>query len=250
MKKIICIMLLIFGCATERPAGKTEAEVIYKEAMQYMKDGHYLAATERLNLIRSKYPYSFYATHAELLYADILYEQDNYVEAGAAYLLFRNIHPKHEKMNYVTFRIAESHYRQLPGSYDRDLTPAHEAIKYYNELLNSFGESKYTKEAQKKIDKCKQMLRRKERYIADFYYKTGVYDSARYRYLDILKSYDVELLKDHSMIRVVRASSNLEEYKACVDYGQEYLFQVTDKVRNTMEGLIKNCQTKLSTKKE
>lgn len=250
MKKIIFLLIFILGCATDRPSGKTEAEVLYKEATQYMKDGHYLAATERLNLIRSKYPYSFYATHAELLYADILYEQDNYVEAGAAYLLFRNIHPKHEKLTYVTFRIAESYFRQLPGSYDRDLTSAHEAIKYYNELLNSYGDSEYAKEAQKKIDKCYEMLQKKDEYIANFYYKTGVYDSARYRYLDILKSYDVISLKDHSVIRVVSASRNLKEYKACVDYGQEYLFEVTEKARKKVEGLIKECQKKLSTVKE
>jgi outer membrane protein assembly factor BamD len=250
MKKIIFLLIFVLACATERPSGKTEAEVLYKEAKQYMKDGHYLAATERLNLIRSKYPYSFYATHAELLYADILFEQDNYMEAGAAYLLFRNIHPKHEKLGYVTFRIAESFYRQLPGSYDRDLTPAHEAIKYYNELLNSFSDTEYVKEAQKRIDECKKLVWRKERYIADFYYKTGVFDSARFRYLDILKTYDVESLKDHSMIRVVLASMNLEEYKACVSYGQDYLFQVSAKKRRRMEGLIKDCQGKLSVKKE
>jgi len=246
MKKIILILLLLVGCAADRPGGKTEAEVLYKEAVQYMKDGHYLAATERLNLIRSKYPYSFFATHAELLYADILYEQENFIEAGAAYLMFRNIHPKHEKLTYVTFKIAESNFNQLPGSYDRDLTPAHEAIKYYNELLNNFGDSEYAKEAQKKIDKCNKLLQKKEQYIADFYYKTGVYDSARYRYLDILKSYDVESLNNHSMLRVVLASFNLEEYKACVSYGQEYLFRVGQSTRRRLEGLIKNCQKKLS----
>ncbi|RLA65093.1 MAG: hypothetical protein DRQ88_02445 [Epsilonproteobacteria bacterium] len=246
MKKIIFLLIFIFGCAIERPSGKTEAEVLYKEATQYVKDGHYLAATERLNLIRSKYPYSFYATHAELLYADILFEQENYIEAGAAYLLFRNIHPKHEKLTYVTFRVAESYYRQLPSSYDRDLSSAHEAIKYYNELLNSYGDTEYAKKAQDKIDKCNEMLQKKEKYIADFYYKTGVYDSARYRYLDILNSYKVESLNNHSMLRVVLASFNLEEYKACVAYGQEYLFQVTTKARRRMEDLIKDCQKRLS----
>ena len=48
MKKIIFLLIFVLSCATERPGGKTEAEVLYKEAEKYMKDGHYLAATERL----------------------------------------------------------------------------------------------------------------------------------------------------------------------------------------------------------
>ena len=91
-----------------------------------MEDGRYLLATEKLNQLKNQYPYSFYATPSELMLADILYKQENYVEAAASYLLFKEFHPKHEKIAYVIYKIAESYYEQIPETYDRDLQPAFE----------------------------------------------------------------------------------------------------------------------------
>jgi len=95
--------MLVFSCASEKPEGKTEAEVLFKEAKILMDDGRYIMATEKLNLLRSQYPYSFFATPAELMLADILYLQENYVEAAAAYILFRDFHPKSTDIEYVIF---------------------------------------------------------------------------------------------------------------------------------------------------
>ena len=128
--KILSSLLLVFvlaSCSTVRPKGKTEAEVLFLEAKFLIEDGRYLMATEKLNSIRSQFPYSYYATHAELLQADILFEQDNYVEAAAAYILFKDFHPRHKKMAYVVWRIAESFNNQRPPTYDRDLSPLYEA---------------------------------------------------------------------------------------------------------------------------
>ncbi|MEX1099820.1 MAG: outer membrane protein assembly factor BamD, partial [Bacteriovoracaceae bacterium] len=145
MKLIFFTLFILVGCATEKPEGKTAAEVLYKEAQNLMDDGRYLLATEKLNQLKNQYPYSFYATPAELLQADILFEQENYVEAAAAYLLFKDFHPKHDKMPYVIFKIAESYFEQIPDTFDRDLQPAFEAIKYFKELVFRFPSSDHSK---------------------------------------------------------------------------------------------------------
>src|SRR5665648_252855 len=134
----IVILLLVSSCASDKPDGKTEAEILYKEAQELMKSERFILATEKLNLIKTQHPYSFYATPAELLQADILYDQENYVEAAAAYLLFRDFHPRHEKIPYVVFRIADSFYKQIPDTIDRDLEPALESIKYYDEVVTKY----------------------------------------------------------------------------------------------------------------
>src|SRR5690606_29158789 len=117
-----------------------------------------------------------------------------------AFLIFRDFHPKHKQIPYVIFMIAESYYKQLPDTYDRDLAAAYEAIKYYNELLAKYPNTEYTKDATKKIQDCHEMIQKKEKYIADFYYRTEVFDAARYRYLDIIKSFKDPDLRKHSMI--------------------------------------------------
>ncbi|MFT6604810.1 MAG: outer membrane protein assembly factor BamD, partial [Bacteriovoracaceae bacterium] len=133
MNKFIALFLFaslfLASCSSTRPSGKTEAEVLYKEAQMLVDDGRYLMATEKLNSLRSQFPYSYFATHAELLQADILFDQENFVEAAAAYILFKDFHPRHKKISYVVWRIAESFNNQRPASYDRDLSPLYEAIK-------------------------------------------------------------------------------------------------------------------------
>lgn len=185
---VLCFSLIVISCATKRPTGSTEAEVLFKEAKDLISKSRFIQATEKLNSIRSQYPYSFYATHAELLQADILFSQENYAEAASAYILFRDFHPKYTELGYVIFRISESFYRQLPSSFDRDLSAGIEAIKYFNELIQNYPSTEYVKDAQTRINQIEQMVEKKEIYIADFYFKTKDYEAAKARYEDILKT--------------------------------------------------------------
>lgn len=185
---ILFCALFLFSCATKRPEGSTEAEVLFKEAKDLISKSRYIQANEKLNAIRSQFPYSYYATHAELLQADILFSQENYAEAASAYILFRDFHPKHSELGYVIFRISESFYRQLPSTFDRDLTAGIEAIKYFKELIQSYPSTEYVKDAQSRINQIEAMIEQKEIYIADFYFRTKDYEAAKSRYEDILKS--------------------------------------------------------------
>ncbi|MBC7427782.1 MAG: outer membrane protein assembly factor BamD [Bacteriovorax sp.] len=206
---LIVLSLLVISCATKRPQGSTEAEVLYKEAKELVGKSRYIQATEKLNLIRSQYPYSFYATHAELMQADILFSQENYAEAAAAYILFRDFHPKYEELGYVVFRISESFYRQLPETFDRDLSAGVEAIKYYNELTLTYSNTEYVKDAQKRITQIEDMLEKKEIYIADFYFRTKDFFAAKARYEDVLKTLKNEQERPRIMAHIEEANTKL-----------------------------------------
>ena len=245
MKKItILLIILLTGCATEKPTGKTEAEILFKEAKSLIADEHYILATEKLNRLKTQYPYSFYATPAELLQADILFNQENFTDAAAAYLLFRDFHPRHEKIDYVIYKIAESYYQQVPETFDRDLDSAVEAIKFYSEMLSKYPGSSYLKDAKSKINKCKKKIRNKEQYIADFYFKTEVYDAARWRYLDILENFSNEKVRVHSMKKIVHASLLLKEYWKCVEYGKSYSQYLNKSGRKIISGFVSECTKK------
>ncbi len=233
---------ILTSCSTTRPEGKTEAEILYKEAVLLADDGRFILATERINTLRSQFPYSFYATHAELLQADILYKQENYVESAAAYILFRDFHPKHEKIPYVLYRIADSFYKQLPDTFDRDLSAAYEAIKYYGELMSMYPNSEHSKDAQSRIAEAQDLLRKKEQYIADFYYKTEVYDSARFRYLKILDTYNDKKLVEYSLNRVLLSSLELDDLDGCLKYFNEYLERLDSEAQNRLTDTALKCR--------
>lgn len=194
----------LFSCSTERPKGATEAEILFKEAKDLISKSRYIQATEKLNAIRSQYPYSFYATPAELLQADVLFAQESYAEAASAYILFRDFHPKYNEISYVVFRISESFYRQLPTTFDRDLSAGVEAVKYYNELLQNYANTEYVKDASVRIAQIEAMLEKKQIYIADFYFKTKDYEAAKARYEEILKS-----IKDTT--EIARITARIQE---------------------------------------
>jgi outer membrane protein assembly factor BamD len=194
--KFIILLLSLFAisCASKRPEGSTEAEILYKEAKDLISKSRFIQATEKLNSIRSQYPYSFYATHAELLQADIL---------------FRDFHPKYNELGYVVFRISESFYRELPATFDRDLTAGIEAIKYFKELILNYPNTEYVKDAQSRINQIEEMIERKEIYIADFYFKTKDYGAAKARYEDILKFLKNNNEKLRILSRIDEASAHI-----------------------------------------
>jgi outer membrane protein assembly factor BamD len=230
MNKLLlaAFFLILSSCASDKPDGKTEAEILYKEAQDLIEAERFILATEKLNQIKTQHPYSFYSTPAELLQADVLFLQENYIESAAAYLLFRDFHPKHEKISYVVFRIAESYYMQIPSTIDRDLEPAIEAMKYYDEVVQKYGDSSYKSEALKRISLAKKMLNEKDLYIADFYFKTKEFSAARYWYLDILDNHQNQNTRNHAMLRTIVATHELKEWDSCLIYVEKF-YQLVDK---------------------
>ena len=239
---LLFAVVLLPGCSSERPKGKTPAETLLKEAQELAADSRYLLATERLNQLKSEHPYSFYVTAADLLRAEILYKQQNYVEAAAMFGLCRDLHPRHEKLSYVVWMMAESYSKQLPTTFDRDLSAAPEAIKYYTEVIERYPDSEYVTKAKNQIEKVTSMLRNRDKYVADFYFKTGVFDAARYRYLDILKTWKEPSLADHSMVRVVEASLTLKDYQDCYKYSALYAEIIGDSSKDRIRTLGEKCE--------
>lgn len=243
MKMILPLLLaLLVSCSSSKPDGKTEAEILYREAEELIKSERFILATEKLNQIKTQHPYSFYATPAELLQADVLYLQENYIEAAAAYLLFRDFHPRHERIPYVIFKIAESYYKQIPSTIDRDLEPAVESIKYYEEVLLKYPDSSYRPKAEEKIASAHQMLRQKDRYVADFYFKTKEYGAARYWYLDILENHQEEGLRKHAMARTILATAELKEWPACLEYFEKFGQSVDKEGRKDLKSTLELCR--------
>ncbi|MFN8371084.1 MAG: outer membrane protein assembly factor BamD [Bacteriovoracaceae bacterium] len=238
---LMTILLLFISCGSETPQGKTAAEVLYKEANELMADKHYNLAMEKLNTLKSQYPYSFYAKHAQLKQADISFLQENYVEAAAGYILFKDLHPKDEQIPYVLWRTAESYFNQLPSTFDRDLDPANEAIKYYTELTSRFPNYEKNFEALKRIQECNDMIENKEKYIADYYYKTDAYESAKFRYLGIINNFKEKDLVNHARVRVVLSALNSENFDECIKYAGEYSDKVDEKGQKEINEAKNEC---------
>ena len=177
------------GCSSTPKIDPATPEGAYKLAEEYEKDERFEESVAKYTDVKNKHPYSRFATLAEMKIADVQFKRDAFIEAQYAYQTFKDLHPKHPQIDYVTFRLGLSIFNQLPSTTDRDLSLATKAILYFDEVLTSYSQSQYAKEAGEKKNEALRMLADKELYIANFYLKKKQYGSALGRYESLLRQY-------------------------------------------------------------
>lgn len=241
----ILLTALAVSCASPRPKGANEAEILFKEAESFIESDRYILGAEKLREIRARFPYGKYAKLSQLKLADLAFKQENYLEAAVAYQGFKDLYPGSDQNSYVLFKLGESFSNQMPKTYDRDLGDAYQAIAYYNQIITRYPNSRYYEESLKKKEYCEQMLRDKEQYIADFYFKTKVYEAARFRYKQILKNFEQSKLLEYSMVRAVESSLMMNDKKACTRDAQAFIDVLNKKesaTRNSLRVLKSKCE--------
>lgn len=177
------------GCSSAEKVDPTTPEGAFKLAENLEKDERFEESVAKYTDVKNKHPYSRFATLAEMKIADVQFKREAFIEAQYAYQTFKDLHPKHPQIDYVTFRLGLSIFNQLPSTTDRDLSLADKAILYFDEVLASYSKSPYAKEAGERKADALRMLADKELYIANFYMMKKQYGSALGRYERLLQVY-------------------------------------------------------------
>lgn len=189
MLTLVSPALLFTGCSSTPEINTNTPEGAFKLGEKYEKDERFEEAIVQFTQVKNKFPYSKLATEAELKIAEIHFKREEFVESQNAYQTFKEMHPSHPKIDFVTFRLALSFFKQLPGTIDRDLSVADRAILYFDEVLQSYSSSPYVKEAREYKQKALRMLADKEYYVANFYLIREKYESALGRFEGLLDKY-------------------------------------------------------------
>ncbi len=246
MKVLLTIVLSIFFTACTSPdlqnvnIDEKTPEGLYNLANYFAKNSRYEDALARLRTLKNKFPYSKLAVEAELKIADIEYDREYWPEAETAYRLFKEFHPKHERSDYVSHRMALSQFNQLPSTIDRDLTDAYTAIRYFEDVINSYPNSKYVAEAKEHKNKTIKMLAEKEQYIASFYFIREHYLSALLRYEGILTRFKGLDTERGALYGAAVSAYEIKE----IEKAKNYLAQLASKYPDSNE--YKNAKDKLS----
>lgn len=199
--------LILTACASTEQVDSTTAEGAYKVAERYEKDERFEESIIKYTEVKNKHPYSRFALMAELKIADVQFLRESYIEAQYAYQTFKDLHPKHPQIDYVTYRLGLSYFNQLPSTIDRDLSLADKAILYFDEVMVSYAGSGYAKEATVKKAEALKMLAEKEMYVAGFYFKKKQYGSALGRYETVLKTYaNIEGMAQAALLGAARSA--------------------------------------------
>lgn len=227
---IFTVFGLFFGCSSAEKNSNT-AEGLFKIAQEYDEAERFEVALQKYADVKNKFPYSSLATSAELAIADVHYKRESYAEAQIAYQNFRDLHPKHPKIDEVIFKTGMSFFQQLPDTIDRDLILANDAIYHFNEVIKNYPKSEHVVEAKDKRDRCYIMLAEKELYVGDFYLRSEDYEASLNRYETMMAKYPALGLDPKALLGAIRASA-----KAKNDLKkQKYIEVLTSKYANSEE---------------
>ncbi len=211
---------LVVGCSSDEKKADS-AEELYKSAQRASENGMNEEAIRRFNQVKSKHPYSQFAILAELGVADSHFNLRSYPEAQVAYQNFREMHPKFSRIDYVIYRLGLSYYHQIPSSASRDLALAPKAIGIFEELLKLYPNFESIKDAKEKRDAAISLLGEKEIYIADFYFRTGKWDSARLRYENAVRKYTGQSFEARALSRAAISSVRSSEINRAKEFLEE-----------------------------
>lgn len=205
------LLLALASCATSEINLNTP-EGLFKAAKNFEQNERYESAIAKYSELKNKFPLSSLAIEAELSVADLNYKKESYLEAQIAYQNFRDLHPKHPKMDYVIYQLAMSYYQQVPEDIDRDLTLANDAIYHFSEVIKLFPQSTWAADAKLKKAEAFKKLAEKELYIAHFYFKNRNYRSAIKRYENLLSKYPDTGYDENAKTQIALAKEKLSEY--------------------------------------
>lgn len=192
---ILGVSHLLSGCSS-KPVDQNDPAALLEEVDDDIRSDRFQMATDKLRMIKNRFPYSKVAIDAALKLADVYFMQESFAESAAAYEAFADLHPRHEKVPYALFRAAKSYFNDMPSTVARDLGPAARAETAYGEYLKRFPTGAESKEARSDLAHVRKTLADKELYVAEYYAKREMYEAAIPRYKKVLELYpDTETAK-------------------------------------------------------
>lgn len=225
----IAFLLLIFGasgCAwmpfVNRDKGEEEAHttegILYNSARDSMRSGNYNAAVEKLERLEARFPFGRYAEQAqlELVYARLM--SNSLDDAEAAAERFVRLHPQNPNLDYILYLqglIYEKYDRNLfdrfrpDDVFKRDVSNARQAFAYYSQLLATYPDSLYAKDARQRMIHLRNLLARSEINIARYYMSRGAYVAAANRARAVVENFSQTPSISDALAIVVEANYQL-----------------------------------------
>ena len=175
--------------AAPKKADVDEAQKMYDHASKSFRKKYYDEAIAEFEKLKNTYPFSKYAVEADLKIADALFQKREYADAADDYRSFSKLHPKHELVDYATYRVGLSLFLEAPKAVDRDQASTEKAMEELRAFIQQFPDSKYAEDASKKIGEGRERLAAKELYVGRYYVKHRKWKASISRLQNVVDHY-------------------------------------------------------------
>lgn len=231
------------------------ANVLYEEGVRHIQSGNYDRAVKDFNNVEENYPYSVWATHAELLAGYSQYKEQDYDEAISALNRFISLHPENQDIAYAYYLKALCYYEQIEDV-QRDQTTTYEAIQTLTDVTTKFPDSAYARDARIKLRLAENRLAGHDMVVGRYYEKQHLYAAAIGRFQDVVTNYQTTTYTAEALERIVEIDLDLgltedaQRTASVLGYnypGSGWYQAAYDKLRN--HDLVADAQTPAPPKK-
>lgn len=192
------------GKPKPQPTDQIPVETLYNDAAQKLDAGSYGEAARLFENVDRQYPYSQWATRAQLMSGYAYYRLMRYDEAVLALDRFIELHPGDENIAYAHYLRALCYYEQI-SDVRRDQRMTEMALDALRRVADRFPESVYARDALLKIDLTQDHLAGKEMEIGRYYLKRKYYQASLNRFQKVVMQYQTTTHVPEALHRLVEA---------------------------------------------
>ncbi len=221
---IFAIIFILSSCSSsKKDLSDTQVGELYNQGLDDLNNKKYKAAVKSFEELEQNYPYSIWATRAQLLTAYSYYQDEQYDEAVTALESFIKLHPGNKDIAYAYYLKAMCYYDQI-STVTRDQLATGEAYDALKEVTLRFPDTEYGKDAKVKLDLSLDHLAGKELDIGRFYLKRQRYIAAINRFNKALADYQTTSHTPEALYRLVESYTALgieneaKKYAAVLGY--------------------------------
>jgi outer membrane protein assembly factor BamD len=182
------ILLTIISCATRQTLTPLEPAAEYERALSFFENKKYDQAIQGFERILFYHPSSEFVDDAQYWLGRTYLEQKEYDQAIIEFdYLIRNF-PKSAQLEDAYFHRARAHLLAAP-SYEKDLSDLKIAIRFFDEFLTRYPNSKHTDDVRKEILTARERLAKKQLENGKLYEKLKEMTAALLYYEHITNNY-------------------------------------------------------------
>ncbi len=190
--------------AAEKTAPATPVEDLYRDAAKLLDENKLEEAAQKFDEVEQQYPYSQWATKAQMMAAYAHYRGLKYAEAIVALDRFTQLHPGDENAAYAWYLRALCYYEQI-SDVRRDQKMTELALDSLTQVVDRFPNTDYARDASLKIDLTMDHLAGKEMEVGRYYLLRGNYQAAINRFENVATNYQTTTHVPEALHRMTEA---------------------------------------------
>jgi outer membrane protein assembly factor BamD len=207
---LACFLAACAGKGDEYKEGEVlpSAEELYNQAFDAFENNKKKDAVTKFEDIERTYPYSKWATKAQVMAAYVSYEDQEYDKAIMALERFIQLHPGNKYVSYAYYLKALCYYEQI-SDVGRDQSYTEKAQSSLKEVVSRFPKTDYARDARLKLDLVLDHLAGKEVEVGRFYQHRRKNPAAINRFQRVIEQYQTTSHVPEALHRLVEVYYSL-----------------------------------------